>query len=135
MTNPTRITIALDSETRHFVEEMKREARVSQSELVRRALRFYHENKAIADVSLRKKLDMYIDMLMTHEDNASASRGHCYNSGADGELELGLGPIPHGHGGSSPCYYRITLQQFNKESHLPCLLVVDRGLAVELIPY
>jgi len=41
MKNPIRITIALDSETNGLLEKIKEETKVSQSELVREALRFY----------------------------------------------------------------------------------------------
>jgi hypothetical protein len=67
MKNPTRITIALDGETNILIEKMKEEMKVSQSELVREALRFYYENKRIADVAVRHKIDFYMDMLLSGE--------------------------------------------------------------------
>jgi hypothetical protein len=67
MKNPTRITIALDDETSDLIEKMKKEEKISQSELVRQSLLFYHENKDIADVSVRKKLHTYMDMLLSGE--------------------------------------------------------------------
>jgi hypothetical protein len=67
MKNPTRITIALDDETSGLIEKMKKEKKVSQSELVRQSLLFYHENEDIADVSVRKKLRFYMDMLLSSE--------------------------------------------------------------------
>ena len=67
MKNPTRITIALDDETSGLIEKMKKEKKVSQSELVRQALLFYHENKDIADVPVRKKIRFYMDMLLSSE--------------------------------------------------------------------
>jgi len=67
MKNPTRITIALDDETSGLIEKMKKEKKVSQSELVRQSLLFYHENGDIADVSVRKKLRFYMDMLLSSE--------------------------------------------------------------------
>ena len=67
MKNPVRITIALNNETHALVEKMKKEMKVSQSELLREALRFYYENKNIADVSVRNKLDFYMDMLLSGE--------------------------------------------------------------------
>jgi len=67
MKNPIRITIALDDETNDLIEKMKREMKVSQSELLREALRFYYANKDIANVFVRKKLDFYMDMLLSGE--------------------------------------------------------------------
>ncbi len=67
MKNPARITIALDNETSGLIEKMKKEKKVSQSELVRRSLLFYHENENLADVSVRKKLRFYMDMLLSGE--------------------------------------------------------------------
>jgi len=65
--NPTRITIALDDETNALIEKMKKEVKVSQSELFRNALRFFYDNKDIADFSVRSKLDFYMDMLLSGE--------------------------------------------------------------------
>jgi len=59
MKNPARITIALDNETSCLIEKMKKEKKVSRSELVRQSLLFYHENEDIGDVSVRKKLRFY----------------------------------------------------------------------------
>lgn len=67
MRNPVRITVAFDEEASALFEEMKKEMKLSQSELIRRALRFYHENKAIADISMRKRLYSYMDMLLCGE--------------------------------------------------------------------
>ncbi|MDY6965622.1 MAG: ribbon-helix-helix protein, CopG family [Halobacteriota archaeon] len=65
MKNPVRITIALDEETLGLFEEMKEETDLSQSELVRRALRFYHEHRSIVDSG--KNISTYMDMLPTGE--------------------------------------------------------------------
>ncbi|MFQ5999940.1 MAG: ribbon-helix-helix protein, CopG family [Candidatus Bathyarchaeia archaeon] len=65
--NPVRITVAFDEEASVLLEKMKKEMRLSRSELMRQALRFYHENKAIADISMRKKLYSYMDMLLCGE--------------------------------------------------------------------
>jgi len=67
MKNPIRITIALDNETSTLIEKMKNEMKASQSELLRDALRFYYENRNIADVSVRNKLNFYMDMLLSGE--------------------------------------------------------------------
>ena len=47
MRNPKRVTVALDSETNTLFENLVMEMRTSQSELVRKALRSYQENKAL----------------------------------------------------------------------------------------
>lgn len=67
MKNPTRITIALDEETIDLFGNTKRETGLSQSELIRKALRFYYENRAIVDDTIRKKLENYIDLLLSGE--------------------------------------------------------------------
>ncbi len=63
----TRITAALDRETSDLLEKESKEATLSQSEVIRRALRFYHENKKITNVSLQKKIYTYLDMLLSGE--------------------------------------------------------------------
>ncbi|MDQ1280759.1 MAG: hypothetical protein QG670_2022 [Thermoproteota archaeon] len=67
MKTPTRITIALDEETVDLFENAKKETGFSQSELIRKALRFYCENQAIIDDKIRKKLYTYMDMLLSSE--------------------------------------------------------------------
>lgn len=67
MKNSVRITVALDKETNDLIEKMKEEMKVSRSELIRQVLRFYNENKILTDVSLRKKLSLYMDMLLSSE--------------------------------------------------------------------
>ena len=59
MKNQIRITVALDRETNDLIEKMRKEMKVSRSELIRRVLRFYYENKALTDVSVRRKLTLY----------------------------------------------------------------------------
>ena len=49
MVNPTRITVAFDKGTADLLEKISTEAHVSQSETMRRALKFYSENKALED--------------------------------------------------------------------------------------
>jgi hypothetical protein len=46
---------------------MSTEAEVSQSETVRRALKFYNENKALEDPATKKKTYFYLNMLLTGE--------------------------------------------------------------------
>ncbi|MCL4436816.1 MAG: ribbon-helix-helix protein, CopG family [Thaumarchaeota archaeon] len=67
MTGPIRITAALDKDTAELLEKESKEASLSQSEVIRRALRFYHENKSITDVYLQKKIYTYMDMLLSGE--------------------------------------------------------------------
>jgi len=67
MKNPMRITIAPDNETSSLIEKIEKEMKVSRSELIRQALRFYRENKAITDITVRKKLYSYMDMLLSGE--------------------------------------------------------------------
>jgi Arc/MetJ-type ribon-helix-helix transcriptional regulator len=67
MKNPIRITVALDSETNSLIEKIKEETKISQSELVREALRFYYDNRKIDNVDVKQKLDFYIDMLLSGE--------------------------------------------------------------------
>ena len=67
MRNPKRITIAIDDETEEFIKELKDEKEVSQSEIIRRAIRFYHKNRALAEAEVGKKLSGYLDMLLSGE--------------------------------------------------------------------
>ncbi len=67
MKNPIRITIALDEGTANLLENIKKEMKLSQSELMRRALRFYHENKSICDDAGSDKMRIYMDMLPSGE--------------------------------------------------------------------
>ena len=65
--NPTRITVAFDPSTANLLEKISKEAGLSQSEIMRRALRFYYENRAIEDVATRKKIYTYMDLLLSGE--------------------------------------------------------------------
>lgn len=65
--NPTRITVAFDSATAALLEKISKETEVSQSELMRRALRFYSENKALLDPAVKKKVYAYMDLLLSGE--------------------------------------------------------------------
>src|SRR5208282_294446 len=67
MVNPTRITVAFDKTTADLLEKISTEAQVSQSEVMRRALKFYNENKAIEDPAIKKKIQAYMDMLLNGE--------------------------------------------------------------------
>ncbi len=67
MTNPTRITVAFDKTTADLLEKISIEAEVSQSEIMRRALKFYSENKIQEDPQIKKKIRAYMDMLLSGE--------------------------------------------------------------------
>ena len=67
MTNPTRITVAFDQPTANLLEKLSKEAELSQSEVMRRAIKFYYENREMLDPAVRKKIATYMDMLMTGE--------------------------------------------------------------------
>jgi hypothetical protein len=67
MVNPTRITVAFDKSTADLLEKISTEAQVSQSEIMRRAIKFYNENKVLEDTTTKKKIRAYIDMLLTGE--------------------------------------------------------------------
>jgi hypothetical protein len=67
MVNPTRITVAFDKTTADLLEKISTEADVSQSEIMRRALKFYSENKALEDPAVKKKISSYLDMLLSGE--------------------------------------------------------------------
>ncbi len=65
--NPTRITVAFDESTANLLEKISKETELSQSEIMRRALRFYSDNKALTDPALRKKAYAYMDLLLHGE--------------------------------------------------------------------
>jgi len=67
MVNPARITVAFDKTTADLLEKISTEAHVSQSEIMRRALKFYNENKQLEDPAIKKKIHAYLDMLLTGE--------------------------------------------------------------------
>jgi hypothetical protein len=67
MPNPVRITVAFDKTTADMLEKISSEADVSQSEIMRRALKFYSENKALEDPTIKKKIHSYLDMLLSGE--------------------------------------------------------------------
>lgn len=67
MTNPTRVTVAFDKLTADLLEKLSTDGDVSQSEIMRRALKFYSENKALEDAATKKKVHSYMDMLLSGE--------------------------------------------------------------------
>ena len=62
MKNPVRVTVAFDEDTLKLFEEMKDEMKLSQSELIRQALRFYRENKNLVDLG-KGRIGTYVDLL------------------------------------------------------------------------
>ncbi len=67
MTNPTRITVAFDQPTAKLLENLSRDLEVSQSEIMRRAIKFYNENKEMTDPAIKRKINTYMEMLMNGE--------------------------------------------------------------------
>ncbi len=67
LVNPTRITVAFDKSTADLLEKISTEDQLSQSEIMRRALKFYNENKALEDPTTKKKIRAYLDMLLNGE--------------------------------------------------------------------
>jgi len=65
--NPTRVTVAFDKATADLLEKISSDANVSQSEIMRRAIKFYNENKALEDAATQKKIHSYMDMLLSGE--------------------------------------------------------------------
>jgi hypothetical protein len=67
MTNPTRITVAFDKPTADLLEKISTQDQVSHSETMRRALKFYSENKALTNPATKKKIHSYQEMLLLGE--------------------------------------------------------------------
>jgi hypothetical protein len=63
MKSPIRVTISFDEPTYQHFEHLKKELRVSQSELMRRAIRFFYENRITAGSVDREKAREYADLL------------------------------------------------------------------------
>jgi hypothetical protein len=64
---PTRITVAFDPNTASLLERISQDTGLSQSEIMRRALRFYNENKVLVDPVIRNKAYAYMDLLLRGE--------------------------------------------------------------------
>ena len=65
--NPTRITVAFDQSTANLLEKISKEAGLSLSEIMRRALRFYSENSVLENAATREKIYTYMDLLLNGE--------------------------------------------------------------------
>jgi hypothetical protein len=59
--------VAFDLATAKLLEKTTQEAGLSQSEIMRRALRFYSENKALQDPATSRKVHAYMDLLLSGE--------------------------------------------------------------------
>ncbi len=64
---PERVTIALDDETAKLFREMRERLGISQSELMREALKFYSRHKALFDAADEEKIYAYSDLLAVGE--------------------------------------------------------------------
>ncbi len=64
---PERVTVALDEETFEVFKKMRDELRVSQSELMREALKFYSKYRTLFEPVDAEKVRTYIEMLSTGE--------------------------------------------------------------------
>ena len=61
-----RITVALDDDTFELLKELKGESSNSQSEILRRAIRFYHDFKKVLghdENHMAQKVNTYLDLL------------------------------------------------------------------------
>ena len=67
MVNPTRVTVAFDKTTADLLEKISTDAQLSQSEIMRRAIKFYNDNKTLEDPAVKKKISSYLDMLLNGE--------------------------------------------------------------------
>jgi hypothetical protein len=67
MKSPERITIALDEETAGLFKKMKEDLGVSQSELMREALKFYGKHKSLFEFAEDKKVYTHAEMLSAGE--------------------------------------------------------------------
>ncbi|HMK45548.1 MAG TPA: ribbon-helix-helix protein, CopG family [Methanocella sp.] len=67
MKSPIRVTISFDEQTFENFESLKNELKVSQSELIRRAIRFYFENRMTLANGNRERTKEYVDMLSEGE--------------------------------------------------------------------
>lgn len=65
--NPTRVTVAFDETTAKLLDKFCCEFKVSQSEIMRRALKAYEQNKKLEDPATSKRVQMYMDLLMNGE--------------------------------------------------------------------
>lgn len=62
MRNPVRVTIALDEESVRIFEDLKRELNASQSEIIRRLIKFYRDYRFLEKFD-RERIATYVEML------------------------------------------------------------------------
>lgn len=67
MKTSNRVTFALDQDIERFLAKMKEETNLSTSEIIRRALRLYHDYRKVVEGSTGKKIPIYLDLLMGGE--------------------------------------------------------------------
>ena len=65
--NPTRVTVALDETTTKLLDKFCSETNLSQSEIMRRALKGYDQNRQPEDTATAKLAQLYMDLLMKGE--------------------------------------------------------------------
>lgn len=64
---PERVTIALDEETTKLFRDMREDLGISQSELMREALKFYSKHKALFESVDEERIYAYSEMLSVGE--------------------------------------------------------------------
>ena len=62
MKNPIRVTIALDEESNDIFNRLRESSRLSQSEIIRRALKFYYAHRDFENYDF-EKIRIYVEML------------------------------------------------------------------------
>jgi len=65
--NPTRVTVAFDETIAKLLDKLCDETKLSQSEIMRRALKGYEQNRHLEDPTTAKQVQMYMDLLMKGE--------------------------------------------------------------------
>jgi hypothetical protein len=65
--NPTRVTVAFDETTAKLLDKFCQETGLSQSEIMRRALKVYSQNRQLEDPAVAKRVQMYMDLLLNGE--------------------------------------------------------------------
>ncbi|CAJ38134.1 ribbon-helix-helix protein, CopG family [Methanocella arvoryzae] len=67
MKSPIRVTISFDEESFENFENLKTDLKVSQSELIRRCIRFYYENRIALGNGNRERTHEYVELLSEGE--------------------------------------------------------------------
>ncbi len=67
MKSPERITIALDEDTARLFKKLREDSGLSQSELMREALKFYGKHRSLFDFAEDKKVYTHAEMLSAGE--------------------------------------------------------------------